>query len=111
TGQHHDGKTLPPGWNPTLLENGGMECYLKRHSVAWGITCSECYENDKPWPDGGTAPERDFADRPARLTVLKRLDAERRNFKDPQGVIVAYDRHFYVVADAEGLKVRTPGGS
>src|ERR1044071_366725 len=36
--QHHDGHTIPPGWNPTLIESGGLDCYLKRHSVAWGIT-------------------------------------------------------------------------
>src|SRR5512135_2753439 len=52
TGQHHDGHTIPPGWNAGLFETGGLDCYLKRHSVAWGITCSECYQNDKPWPDG-----------------------------------------------------------
>src|SRR5438552_1680888 len=50
SGQRHDGRTIPPGWNPTLFETGGMDAYLKRHSVAWGITCSECLGNDKPWP-------------------------------------------------------------
>jgi hypothetical protein len=66
TGEHHDGKTIPEGWSPTLFESASLECYLKRHAVAWGITCSECLANDKAWPDGGgsagplgTVPEKD----------------------------------------------------
>src|SRR5439155_20192578 len=87
-----------------------------RHSVAWGITCSECYQNDKPWPDGdgknlGTVPAKDFAGRPARDTVLQRLGKESRFFKAPGEVIVAYDRHFYVVADVDAMKVKLPSGS
>ncbi len=116
TGQRHDGRKIPPGWNPTLFETGGMDAYLKRHSVAWGITCSECYDNEKPWPDGGagnpgTVPEKDFAGRPAKQTVRARLEAEKRVFKKRDDVVLAYGRHFYVATDIGGLKVRTPGGS
>jgi hypothetical protein len=115
--QKHDGKTIPKGWNPTLFDQGNMDCYLKRHSVAWGITCSECYGNDKPWPDGqneknpGTIPEKDFAGRPAKETVLARLDVEKKLFKKPEDVAIAYSRHFYIATDIGGLKVRMPGGS
>jgi HEAT repeat protein len=116
TGQHHDGHTIPPGWNPTLMESGGLDAYLKRHSVAWGITCSECMQSDKPWPDGGgtnigTVPETDGFGRPAKQTVLERLKKETSLFKKPGKLIVAYDKHFYFVTDIEGLKVRTPGGT
>ncbi|MCE9636202.1 MAG: HEAT repeat domain-containing protein [Planctomycetes bacterium] len=116
TGQHHDGKTVPFGWNATLFESGGLECYLKRHALAFGITCSECLTNDKPWPDGGagnigTVPEKDFAGRPSKQTVLARLEAEKHLFKKPDDAVLAYNRHFYVVTDVGGLKVRTPGGS
>ncbi len=116
--QKHDGHTIPPGWNPTLFEGGNnMEVYLKRHSVAWGITCSECYANDKPWPDGksekdpGTIPGKDWAGRPAKQTVMDRLAKESRLFHKPEDVILAYDKHFYVVTDVEGLKVRMPSGT
>jgi hypothetical protein len=116
TGQKHDGKTIPQGWNPTLYETGGMDAYLKRHSVAWGVTCSECMKSDKPWPDGGagnlgTVPAKDFAGRPAKDTVLARLDVEKKLFKKPDDVVLAYDEHFYVVTDINNLKVRMPAGS
>jgi HEAT repeat protein/VWA domain-containing protein len=118
SGQRHDGRTLPAGWNSQLVENGGMECYLKRHSVAWGITCSECYQNNKPWPDGaseknqGTVPDTDYAGRNARSTVLDRLAKEKALYKKPpDDLIVAYDKHFYLVTDVSGLKVRMPSGT
>lgn len=115
-GQHHDGRTLPAGWSETLFATGGMEVYLKRHAVAWGITCSACVQSSKPWPDagsakGGTGPEKDFAGRPAKETVLARLEVEKKLFQKPGDVIVAYDRHFYLVTDVSGLKVRMPGGT
>jgi hypothetical protein len=115
--QRHDGHTIPATWTAGLMETGGMEHYLKRHSVAWGITCSECYQNDKPWPDGtseknpGTIPDTDCAGRPAKETVLKRVEIEKELFKKAGDVVVAYDKHFYFVTDIAGLKVRTPGGS
>ena len=116
TGQRHDGRTVPPGWNPALFETGGLDAYLKRHAVAWGITCSECLTSDRPWPDGGatsagTVPAKDFAGRPAKQTVLARLDIEKKLFKKPEEVSLAYGRHFYLVTDVSGVKVRTPGGS
>ena len=116
TGQRHDGKTIPPGWNADLFERGGMECYLKRHSVAWGITCSECYYNDKPWPDGsasllGTVPPKDFLGRAAKDTVQQRFNKESRLFSHPDEVIVAYNRHFYIATDIGNIKVKMPSGS
>jgi len=117
TGQRHDGHTMPAGWNPQLFETGGMDCYLKRHSVAWGITCSECVQSNKAWPDGsseknpGTAPENDFNGRPAKETVLARLKTETGLLKKPGEFVVAYNKHFYFVTDIEGLKVKMPAGS
>jgi HEAT repeat protein len=117
TGQRHDGSTIPKGWNPDLFLRGGLDAYLKRHSVAWGITCSECYRSDKPWPDGknekepGTIPAKDWAGNSAKDTVAKRLMVESRLFKKSDEVAVAYNRHFYFVTDIQPLKVRTPGGS
>ncbi len=117
TGQKHDGHTMPPGWNPDLFERGGLDCYLKRHAVAWGINCSACVQSERPWPDGtneknpGTAPAKDFLGRPARETVLIRLSKEARLVKKPEEMLVAYNRHFYVVTDVEAIKVRMPSGS
>jgi len=115
--QKHDGKTIPKGWNSVLFDQGNLECYLKRHAVAWGITCSECLADEKhPWPDGGagnlgTVPDKDFAGRPARDTVNARLDVEKKLFKKPDEVALAYSRHFYIATDVNGLKVRMPGGT
>jgi hypothetical protein len=116
--QKHDGHKYPPGWNSTLMEGGNnIDVYLKRHSVAWGITCSECYGNDKPWPDGknekepGTIPVKDWSGKPARETVMQRLDKERRLFHKSDNVVVAYSRHFYIATDIEGLKVKMPSGT
>jgi len=116
--QKHDGRKIPPGWNSTLMEGGNnIDVYLKRHSVAWGITCSECYSNDKPWPDGknekepGTVPIKDWDGKPAQQTVMQRLDKEKRLFKKSDGVVLAYNRHFYLATDIDGLKVKTPSGT
>src|SRR5688572_30377211 len=80
TGGRHDGSTVPTGWNSTTFQTGTLEHYLKRHSVAWGITCSECYSKDKGWPEGGP-PDMDSGGRGAKETVMRRLEAERRFFK------------------------------
>jgi HEAT repeat protein len=117
--QKHDGRKIPPNWNSTLMEGGNnIDVYLKRHSVAWGITCSACFSNDKPWPDGknekepGTVPAKDWAGKPARVTVLARLDKEKKLFpKTADNVVVAYSSHFYFVTDIEGLKVKMPSGT
>jgi HEAT repeat protein len=115
-GQKHDGKTVPDGWNETLFTGGGMDAYLKRHSIAFGLVCSECLTSTKPWPDGtatdaGSVPDKDFAGRPARPTVLNRLAVESKLFKKPEDVVLAYNRHIYLVTDVDGMKVRTAGGS
>jgi hypothetical protein len=115
-GERHDGKTVPPGWSATLLASSGVEAYLKRHCVAWGLTCSECLANDKPWPDAttekplGTVPTTDYGGQPARKSIDARLAAERRLFKKPENVVLVYGRHFYVVTDVDPLKVRTQSG-
>jgi HEAT repeat protein len=118
TNQRHDGHTIPPKWNAQLFEGGNnIEVYLKRHSVAWGITCSACYMSDKPWPDGqneknpGTEPAKDYAGKKARETVMNRVSKEERFFKTPEDVVLAYNRHFYFCSDIQGLKVKMPSGS
>jgi hypothetical protein len=110
TGERHDGRTVPAGWDKTLFEGKDVEAYLKRHAVAWGITCSECLASDKPWPDGGAAPQTDYGGQPARKTIDARLAAERKLFKKPDEVVLAYDRHFYIATDVEPLKVRSQQG-
>src|SRR6185503_16255745 len=46
----HDGLTIPDGMAQQCFQSGRMECYLKRHCVAWHIACSECVQNDKCCP-------------------------------------------------------------
>jgi HEAT repeat protein len=115
--QHHDGKTIPPGWNASHFDSAGMDGYLKRHSLAWGITCSECLTSEKAWPDAkgggdlGTPPAKDFGGRPAKEHVLARLAVEKKLFKKPEEVVLAYNRFFYLCTDVDGLKVRNESGS
>lgn len=122
-GRRHDGTTVPPGWNPDCQKLKNLACYLKRHAAAYGIACSECHRLDAccafsnkancpdcDTPSDGPAVAKDFAGRDARATVAERLAAERKRFKDPKDVMLAYSRHFYVVTDVEGLRVMMPGG-
>ena len=122
TFSQHDGSTVPDGMNPLCFTSSRMDCYLKRHSAAWNITCSECMQNDDcckyeshencpNCQDGSTNPlATDAFGRPAKATVLDRLEKERRFFKKPDGVIVAYDRNFYLVTDVGPMKVKQQGG-
>ncbi len=118
----HDGATVPDGMNQQCFQSGRMECYLKRHCAAWRIACSECVVNDKccPFAAHANCPDcetgtsnpiaNDYAGRPAKETVLKRLEAERQLFKKPDGLVVAYNGHFYVVTNLSGVKVKMKGG-
>ena len=121
TFSQHDGTTVPDDMNPQCFTSSRMECYLKRHSVAWRITCSECAKDDDcckfdghaacPNCDSSENPlERDAFGRPAKETVLDRLEKEKRHFKKPQDVIVLYNRNFYLVTDVGPMKVKKEGG-
>jgi len=116
TPQHHDGKSVPKGWNQTCFLDKGEENYLKRHACAFGITCSDCLENDKTCKategictacsfSGPSA--KDYAGRPARKAVVERITKERRFFKDPKAVRVLYTKDFYLVTDVPQMKVAT----
>lgn len=122
-GRRHDGKLPPPGWNPDCWNANRAACYLKRHCAAWGVACSECVKaesccsapNKANCPDCGPSSigppvGKDFAGRDPRKAVLERLAKEAPLFRKPEDVIVLYSKHFYVVSDVEGLKVRTDAG-
>jgi HEAT repeat protein len=118
----HDGTTVPDGMNPLCFTSSRMECYLKRHAATWGITCSVCVQNDDccKFPEHQNCPDcqdgddnplgRDAFGRPAKETVLQRLEREQRFFKKPKKVIVAYNRNFYLVTDVGPMKVKQEGG-
>jgi len=122
-GNQHGGQSVPDGMSALCFTSGRSECYLKRHSVAWHLACSECLQNDKCCPlpkkqncpdceTGETSPlQNDDMGKPAKETVLARLKAEQRLFKKPDNVVVLYNRHFYVVTDIGGVKVKMQGGS
>ena len=118
----HDGSTVPDGMGATCFTSQRVDCYLKRHSVAWHLACSECAQKEKccPMSHPGNCPDcegdvnpraNDDMGRPAKETVLARLAAEKRFFKKPDDVIVLYNRHFYLVTDIGGVKVKMKGGS
>lgn len=121
-GNTHSGDDVPKGMNPLCYHSPRIACYLKRHSVAWHITCSECLKNDKCCPvtlsafcpdcgDGTVSPlAKDDMGRPAKETVQKRLAAEEK-LTGEDGLIVLYNRHFYIVSDIRGAKVRMKSGS
>ncbi len=120
----HDGKTVPDGVNPLCFTSGRMECYLKRHALAWGITCSACVQDEKccPYDNSANCPdcgqnsdgnpfETDAFGRDAKATVLDQLAKEQRHFrKKKKNVVVAYNRHFYMVTDVKPMKVKMQGG-
>ena len=117
----HSGDEVPHGMNPLCFHSPRMACYLKRHSVAWHLACSECLKNDKCCPvtrsafcpdcDDGTASPlaKDDMGRPAKETVLQRLAAEAK-LTDEDHLVVLYNRHFYVVTDIQGVKVKMKNG-
>jgi len=119
----HDGQKVPRDWNSTCFTSPRSDCYLKRHSVAWNIACSECVQNTDccKFPKKDNCPdcetgesnplETDALGKPAKATVLARLASEQKKFKKPEEVTVLYNRHFYVVSDIGGVKVKMKGGS
>ncbi len=121
TGTPHSGDDVPKGMNALCFHSPRTACYLKRHSVAWHIACSECLKNDKCCPvtrsafcpacDFGTESPlaKDDMGRPAKETVQKRLAAEAK-LADEEELIVLYNRHFYIVSDIRGAKVRMKSG-
>jgi len=121
-GVPHAGKSVPDGMNPLCFASGRTACYLKRHSLAWRLACSECVKSDKCCPvtrsafcpDCGDGKEDPFAHddmkRPAKETVLARLAAESQ-LLDKDDLIVLYNRHFYLVTDLRGVKVKLKNGT
>ncbi len=113
-GNTHDGKSVPSGWDPTCFQGKTEADYLRRHCAAWGITCSECLEDDHVCSAGpakcaicaANGPgAKDYAGNDKRRTVGQRLAKERRFFKKPEDVRILYDRHFYLVTDVGPQKV------
>ncbi|MCG3133782.1 MAG: hypothetical protein HMLKMBBP_01039 [Planctomycetes bacterium] len=123
SGKTHDGQTPREGWNTSCFINTNLACYLKRHATAYRISCSECAQNatccQQPnkanCPDcGATGTENplatDHQGKDAKTTLATRLEREGAFFKKADKLIIAYNPHFYVVSDVDGLKVRTPSG-
>jgi HEAT repeat protein len=121
-GTPHSGDEVPKGMNPLCFHSPRVACYLKRHAVAWHISCSECLKNDKCCPvtrsafcpDCGLETEnppfaKDDMGRPAKETVQKRLAAEAK-LTDENDLILLYNRHFYIVCNVRGAKVRMKSG-
>jgi hypothetical protein len=120
-GAKHTGKDVPDGMNPLCFASTRSACYLKRHAVAWHLACSECAKNERCCPversefcpdcdDGASDPlAKDDMGRPAKETVLARLEAESK-LADEEDFVVLYNRHFYVVTDLRNVKVKMKSG-
>ncbi|MCE9637078.1 MAG: HEAT repeat domain-containing protein [Planctomycetes bacterium] len=117
----HDGKTVPEGMNAQCFTSARSDCYLKRHAMAWRLGCSECAKKDKccPLEKSQNCPDcesdsnpiaNDALGNPMKEFALKRLDAESKFFKKPDDVTVIYNKHFYLVIDVGGVKVKMMGG-
>ncbi len=117
TFSEHDGRTVPENMAATCFTSSRMGCYLKRHAVAWGITCSECVEDDDCCPNKGAANcpdcgeggENHFSDA-NKQKVREHLAREQKFFKKPKKVIVAFNKNFYICTDPKPLKVKKKGG-
>lgn len=118
----HDGQKVPDGMNVTCFTNPRVDCYLKRHLVAWRAACSECakktecckfpHKENCPNCEGADDPiGNDITGKPWREGAAARLAAESVHFKKPEDVIVIYNKHFYLVTDIGGVKVKMRGGS
>lgn len=121
SGAEHSGNDVPDGMNSLCFASSRSACYLKRHSAAWHIACSECMKEKKCCPvqhsancpncdDAGPGPlDKDDMGRPARETVLARQKAEAE-LADDEHLIVLYNRHFYLASDVAGVKVKMRSG-
>ena len=119
----HDGGVVPFGWNPLCFNSSKEENYLKRHSAAWSINCSECVQNEhtckfkaENCPNCGANEDSgplatDYKGADAKATVLDRLAKESRHFKKSKSLRVLYNKQFYLVTDMSSIKVATSGGS
>jgi HEAT repeat protein len=117
----HTGKDVPEGMNPFCFAAGRTACYLKRHALAWHLSCSECQKNDKCCPgaraafcpdcdDGKASPfEKDDMGRVAKDVLKTRLEAEKQ-LSEEDDLLVLYNRHFYLVTDIRGVKVKLRTG-
>ena len=86
----HDGGQIPFGWNALCFNSKKEPNYLRRHSAAWGITCSDCFKknncrfNKQNCPNCGehetTGPlVNDYRGRDAEKTVMAQLQKESRH--------------------------------
>jgi len=119
---HHDGATVPAGWNPQCFQSKSMACFLKRHAASWKITCSDClsdakccdFKNHERCPECGDGDGKDLLKldcygKDARAAVAERVAVEQKVW-GKRKIAVAYDRRFYVVTDVDHLSIRTQGG-
>jgi HEAT repeat protein len=118
----HDGKTVPKGWNPQCFQSKSLDCFLRRHSASWKITCTECLANKDccdaknqvrcPACAEGDAKDplaKDCYGKDARGSAAERLAVELKVF-DRKKPVCMFSRRFYVVTDMQHVQIRTQGG-
>jgi len=121
SGVEHTGDDVPDGMNRLCFASSRSACYLKRHSVAWHLACSECQKNERCCPvtnnencpacdRAGESPlAKDDMGRVAKDAVAGRLKAEG-TLADNENFILLYNRHFYLCSDVRNVKVKMRSG-
>lgn len=114
----HGGTKVPDGMSASCFQSNRVECYLKRHSVAWQLACSECAKNEKCCPNSHKencpnceSPDGGAFSADVKAKAAQRAGAESRFFKKAGDVTVLFNKHFYLVSDVGGVKVKMRGGS
>lgn len=115
-GQEHTGDDVPAGMNRLCFASGRSECYLKRHSAAWKLNCSECVKNEKccPVEHSENCPNCDepgagHVSAETKAKLAERVKAER-TLADNDQLAVMWNEHFYVASDIRSVKVKMRSG-
>jgi len=108
-------KVYPSNWNPDCIRSSRLECFLRRHSESWKLTCSaetekcECPGDFAAWcPECG--PGAKTPD-PHRFDKIKKQVAIEHKLLGDAPYVVIQSPHFYLVSDIPVLKVLTQNGS
>jgi len=112
----HDGLhphvPLPKAWNDLCWQSGRMDCFLRRHGVSWGISCSMCAtEKCCPYPNRANCPECSGEERegPAGNREMEEIAKEQQKDFD-RNIEVARSAHYLIVTDLRSLKIAMAGG-
>ncbi len=108
-------KIYPTEWNPDCIRSTRLECFLRRHSASWKLSCSE--ETGKcecPGAESVSCPDCSPGAKPPdprRFEKIKKQAAFEQKLFGTTPFVVVESPHFYLVSDIPSLKVLTQNGS